>query len=84
VRDLFAIHTKSQAVAILDFIRAIPSAPDEVMLARNVEAQRQIVCKQAPNTRVWNVTRRTLTFLGNSDLPETLIDFATIKDDNID
>jgi hypothetical protein len=83
VRDLFAIHTKSQALAILDFIRAIPSAPDEVMLARDVEAQRHIVCKQAPNTRVWNVTRRAWTFLRDNDLPEALIDFSTIEDEDI-
>jgi hypothetical protein len=82
VRDLFAIHTKSLEDGIMSFIRGIPEAPSEVMLARDLKNQRHLVCRRGAKTRVWDFTRRTLAFLKNEDLPDTLINYATLPDDN--
>jgi hypothetical protein len=82
VSDLFAIHTAGLKEPAIAFIRAIPLAPPDVMLAGKTRSQTHTICRRGPRTLVWDPKRRPLAFLRDEDLPEPLIDYDTLPDDN--
>jgi hypothetical protein len=83
LKDLWALHTTSVRGGVMKLIKAIPFAPAEVMLARNMELQRSFPCRQGAKTIVWNYTGRPLAFLKIGDLPVPFINFTTLPDDNV-
>jgi hypothetical protein len=84
IADLFAIHTASVQEPVIDFIRSIPFATKDVMLARDIGSQRQSICRRGSNTSVWNPKKRSLSFLTAKQVPNPLLDYEKLLDENSD
>jgi hypothetical protein len=84
VADLISIHTASLQESTIEFIRSIPFATQDVMLARDITPQRQFICRRNSKTRVWDPMKRTIVFLKMADVPTPLIDYDQLPDDNQD
>jgi hypothetical protein len=82
VADLFAIHTATVQEPIIEFIRSIPFATKDVMLARDIDSQRQSICRRGLNTSVWNPKKRNLSFLTAKDVRNPLLDYEKLDDEN--
>jgi hypothetical protein len=83
VSGLWAFHTASLQDRALQFVKRLSSAPEDIMMMRDNGAQRMVLCRKGPKTIVWNYTRRNLAFLTKDDVPQPLIDYKTLHNDNI-
>jgi hypothetical protein len=82
VRELWAVHTASVQDAVIQMLTAAAAAPPSVLMIRMNVQQRSMVCKAHQKSIIWDSQRRPRTFLLLADLPDPLIDYKTLPDDN--
>jgi hypothetical protein len=83
--DLMVLHTCSYLGGINDLLLIIYRAPTWVMLYCNVLAQRSLVCKANNETKIFDPNGpRENVLLESKDVPNPLINFETLHDDNTD
>jgi hypothetical protein len=82
LRDLFAVHTASLDDGMIKMLALAGSAPSNVLMIRQNLPQRSTVCKAHLKSIIWDAERRPRTFLVLEDLPNPLIDYDSLPDDN--
>jgi hypothetical protein len=84
VSDIWAVHTVSVQEGVMKMLHVAGSAPPDVLMVRLNLDQRSVVCQAHATSIIWDASRRPRTFLLLSDLPDPLIDYQTLPDDNSD
>jgi hypothetical protein len=84
VSDLMIIHGWGGSMGIRRLINAIPSAPSDLMLYRHPPKRMFFICRNASLTQMYipgNI--RDEFMLEAKDLPTPLIDYSTLRDDDL-
>jgi hypothetical protein len=83
IRDIWAMHTAGLQDNLIRLVDNKKNAPDDVLLFRDNMPQRGMICLKQPKSILWNADRRALAYMTIEDLPNSIIDYETLKDDNI-
>jgi hypothetical protein len=83
LHDLMVLHTVSFAGGVSDLLNVIEQAPDWVMMYDDIMKQQSRLCKVGNITRVFEPlgSREHLLLLAE-DLPDPLIDYEWLRDDD--
>jgi hypothetical protein len=83
VTDLISLHTVSYTSGINTLIRVMSRAPPWVVLYSMVMEQRAIVCRATSDTKIFDpLGPRENVLLEEKDLPNPLINYETLPDEN--
>jgi hypothetical protein len=83
VNQIWAMHTASLQGLAMRLLQVMSGAPDEVLLVRENVQQRARICKKQPKNTVWDAARRALAYVALEDLPNPLINYGTLQNDNV-